>query len=363
MEGLMRRITASAGNASYEILIGSSILPESLRREELNRHESIAVIASSRVYNLHRDYIDESLDSMRDRCHLLLFDDREENKSYAMAGQFLEKFLKLKLSRRSAVIGIGGGVTGDFAGYCAAVYMRGIPVAHVPTTLLAMVDSSIGGKTAVNLSVGKNIAGVFRQPSLVISDMMFLRTLPDRELRNGLSEALKHALIGEKSTLALLEGNDFGSIQREDRLSELVALSAAFKSSIVERDELENDMRAILNFGHTIGHAIESFTGYQGISHGEAVAAGIRVKAEVSRRMGLLSGAETDRINAVIDAYGLMLKKWDIDIDGVIDHMMYDKKNFGGAINFVLLKGVGKPNINQHIPPDLLLKVMKEILC
>jgi 3-dehydroquinate synthase len=363
MEGLMRQIPASAGNASYDILIGSSILPESLRREELNRYENIAVVASSRVYDLHRDYIEESLDSLRDRCHLLRFDDREENKSYALAGQFLEQFLEMKLNRRSAVIGIGGGVTGDFAGYCAGVYMRGIPVAHVPTTLLAMVDSSVGGKTAVNLSVGKNIAGVFRQPRLVVSDMKFLRTLPDGEFRNGLSEVLKHALIGEKSTLAILEKNDFDSIRREDLLSELVALSAAFKSSIVERDELENDMRAILNFGHTIGHAIESFTGYRGISHGEAVAAGIRVKAEVSRRMGLLSGAEADRINAVIDAYGLMRKKWDIDINGIIEHMMYDKKNFGGSINFVLLKGVGKPNINQHIPPDLLLKVMKEILC
>jgi len=359
----MRRITASAGNTSYEILIGSSILPESLRREEMKGFESIAVIASSRVYDLHREYIEESLESMRERCHLLLFDDREENKSYAQAGRFLEKIIEKRLNRRSAVIGIGGGVTGDFAGYCAGVYMRGIPVAHVPTTLLAMVDSSIGGKAAVNLSVGKNIAGIFRQPNLVVSDLKFLQTLPDGEFRNGLSEVLKHALIGEGSTLPLLEGNDLVSIRREDRLSELVALSVAFKSSIVEQDELENDMRAILNFGHTIGHAIESFTGYRDVSHGEAVAAGIRVKAEVSRRMGLLSGAETGRINSVIDAYGLMRKKWDIDIDGIIDHMIYDKKNFGGSINFVLLKGVGKPYINQHIPPDLLKEVIKEMLC
>lgn len=359
----MQRISASAGNASYEILIGSSILPEALRREELGRHESIAVIVSSRVYQKHRGYIDESLGTMGERCHLVMFDDREENKSYALGGQFLERFLEMKLNRRSAVIGIGGGVTGDFAGYCAGVYMRGIPVAHVPTTLLAMVDSSIGGKAAVNLSLGKNIAGVFRQPVLVVSDMRFLKTLPDEEFRNGLAEVLKHACIGEKSTLAILEKNDFDSIKREDRLAELIALSAAFKAGVVERDELESDMRAILNFGHTIGHALESFSGYRGISHGEAVAAGIRVKAEVSRRMGLLSGAEAGRINAVIDAYGLMRKKWDIDIDRVIDHMAYDKKNFGGSLNFVLLKGVGKPNINQHIPPDLLLQVMKELLC
>ena len=208
MADVIRHIAAAAGGASYEILIGSSILGESLHREELAPFERIAVIAGSRVYGLHRQYVDDALDGIRDRCRLMFFDDCEENKSYLQPAEFLEKFIETGLNRKSAVIGIGGGVVGDFAGFCAGLYMRGVPVVHVPTTLLAMVDSSIGGKAAVNLSVGKNIAGVFRQPRMVVSDTVFLGTLPDGELRNGLTEALKHGLIGESSTLELLESND-----------------------------------------------------------------------------------------------------------------------------------------------------------
>ena len=153
------------------------------------------------------------------RCRLMLMDDGEESKNYAYAGRFLEQFIESGMNRKSAVIGVGGGVVGDFAGYCAAVYMRGIPVIHVPTTLLAMVDSSIGGKVAVNLSVGKNIAGVFHQPAMVVSDSRFLATLPDREFGNGLAEALKHGCIGEEGTLPLLEGNDRESIKAVDNVS------------------------------------------------------------------------------------------------------------------------------------------------
>ncbi len=362
MAELTRTITAAAGGRSYDILIGNSILPVSLARKELGAFELVAVIASSRVYRLHRDYIDESLSVLGGRGRLLLYDDSEEDKSYARAGEFLEKFIGIKMNRRSAVIGIGGGVTGDFAGFCAGVYMRGIPVLHVPTTLLAMVDSSIGGKAAVNLSVGKNIAGIFHQPAMVVSDMRFLDTLPDSEFRNGLAEALKHALIGEASTLAMLERNDPQSIRKGDEAAGLVARSVSFKTDVVARDERENDLRAILNFGHTIGHAIESYLGYRGVSHGEAVAAGMRVKTEISRRLGFLTDVEASRARDIIDRYGLMRERWDLDMDGVIGHMEYDKKNFGGSINFVLLKGLGKPFINQRISIDLLKEVMKEIV-
>jgi 3-dehydroquinate synthase len=363
MEGVMRHISASAGGAAYEILIGESILPGALRGEALRHYESVAVIASSRVYDLHRAYIDESLEALRGRFHFLLMDDLEENKSYAMAGRFLESFIEKKLTRRSAVIGIGGGVVGDFAGFCAGLYMRGIPVVQVPTTLLAMVDSSIGGKVAVNLSVGKNIAGLFRQPSLVISDVRFLETLPDREFRDGLTEAFKHGLIGDAGTLSLFEGSDPAAIRKPERVGGLVALSASFKSGIVEQDEREQGRRAILNFGHTVAHAIESFCGYRGVSHGGAVAAGIVVMVEVSRRLGLLSDIEAARAREIINEYGLAAKLSGLDIDGVIEHMLYDKKNFGGSVNFVLLGGLGNPEINMQVPVDMLKKAMAEIIC
>lgn len=362
MADVIRHISASAGGAAYEILIGSGILGESLRRKELYPFERIAVIAGARVYDLHRPYIDEALAGIRDRCRFLVFDDSEENKSYAHAGRFLEKFIESGLNRKSAIIGIGGGVVGDFAGYCAGLYMRGVPVVHVPTTLLAMVDSSIGGKAAVNLSVGKNIAGVFRQPLMVVSDPVFIGTLPDGELKNGIAEALKHGLVGEPHTLGLLQANDLTSIRGRDAVERLVALSASFKAGVVEKDERESGLRAILNFGHTVGHAIESFMEYRGISHGGAVAAGIRVKIEAMRRMGLVTEGDAARVGTLIDRYGLAERMEGLDVDGVIGHMAYDKKNFGGAVNFVLLDGLGKPRINQHIPPDLLKRVMTEVL-
>lgn len=360
---MTRVITATAGSASYRILIGSSILRDALGGDPAGAFESIAVVVSSRVYGLHREYIDDAMGPLGKRCRLMLMDDGEESKNYAYAGRFLEQFIESGMNRKSAVIGVGGGVVGDFAGYCAAVYMRGIPVIHVPTTLLAMVDSSIGGKVAVNLSVGKNIAGVFHQPAMVVSDSRFLATLPDREFGNGLAEALKHGCIGEEGTLPLLEGNDRESIKAVDNVSALVALSAAFKSRIVSEDEHERDLRAILNFGHTVGHAIESSMSFRGITHGEAVAAGMRVKIDAARRSGLLTGAEAERVARVIERYGLMPRPGAFDIDAILEHMKYDKKNFGGAINFVMLRGLGNPIINQRIPRELMKEVMTDVLC
>ena len=362
MAEITRTVAATAGNASYDVLIGSSILPAALARKELAAFERVAVIASSRVYGLHRDYLEESLSALGGRQVLALYDDSEEDKCFERAGEFLEKFISMKLNRKSAVIGIGGGVTGDFAGFCAGVYMRGVPVVHVPTTLLAMVNSSLGGKVAVNLSVGKNIVGLFHQPRLVVSDVRFLETLPDEEFRNGLSESLKHALIGEPHTLGILEGNDPASIRKEKTATELVFNSVSFKTGVVGRDEKENNLRAILNFGHTVGHAIESHLGFRGVSHGEAVAAGMRVKTELCRRLGFISDDEADLVRGLIGRYGLMRERWGLDVDRVIEHMEYDKKNFGGAVNFVLLKGLGRPLINQQVPAGLLREVMMEVV-
>lgn len=362
MDGLIHTVAATTASGAYDILVGTSILPEALSRGKFPADEPVACVVSSCVYDLHRDYIDGALSSLGDRLRVMIFDDSEENKNYTMAGRFLEQFIKAGLTRKSTVIGIGGGVVGDFAGFCAGVYMRGIPVIHVPTTLLAMVDSSIGGKMAVNLSVGKNIVGVFQQPSLVVSDIRFLGTLSDDEMKNGLTEALKHGILGDTATLEILKQNDPGSIRRDEQIAGLVALSAVYKSLVVEKDETESGLRAILNFGHTIGHALESYREYRGISHGGAVAAGMRIKIEICRRMGHVSDDEAGRVNRLIEAYGLMPDTGGLDIDRVIEHMAYDKKNFGGAVNFILLKGLGDPQINQRIPVEMLREVMSEVL-
>lgn len=359
---MKKRITATANGVGYDILIGTSILPGAFGDRRLESFENVAVIVSSRVYSLHRDYIDASIALFGGRSHLMLMDDREEMKSYEHGGRFLEGFLEKRLNRNSLVVGIGGGVTGDFAGFCAGVYMRGIPVLHVPTTLLAMVDSSIGGKSAVNLTAGKNIVGVFRQPVMVASDTLFLDTLPESEMRNGLTEALKHGLIGDGETLELLEKNDIKTILRPETIERLVELSAAFKADIVSRDEREKGVRAILNYGHTVGHAIESYQGYRGISHGAAVAAGILVKVEAGRRMGLLSDSEARRVGAIMETYGLAPGPLGVDIDDVCRHMEYDKKNAGGVINFVMLEGIGRPVYNRELPLGLLKEVMADVL-
>ena len=361
MAGVRYTISATTESASYDILIGSSFLPDACRRREISGSERIALIVSARTYELHHQYVRKSLDYLWDRLILLPMDDREENKSYSYAEQYFEKFVSEKLNRRSIVICVGGGVVGDFAGFCAGAYMRGIPVIHVPTTLLAMVDSSIGGKVAVNLTVGKNIVGLFHHPSLVISDVQFLQSLPEAEFKNGLTESFKHGLLGDDRTLELLEKNGPASIKREDAISELVALSASFKSGIVTKDEREAGLRSILNFGHTVGHAIESSFSHKGISHGQAVAAGIKIKIEASRRMSLLTGEEAARVYEIMSRYRLLPEKIDLDVERVIRHMEYDKKNFGNAIQFVLMHGLGNPRINQRIDSDLLKEVMVEI--
>jgi 3-dehydroquinate synthase len=361
MDGLIHTIGASAGTSSYDILVGNSFLHDAFGRREVTSAERIAFIISARIEGLYGEYVRTALGDIRGKSFFFTMDDREENKSYIYAERFLEKFIAEKINRKGVVIGIGGGVVGDFAGFCAGAYMRGIPVIHVPTTLLAMVDSSIGGKVAVNLTVGKNIVGLFHQPALVVSDLHFLESLSEQEFKNGIVESLKHGLIGDDATLELLEENDLRSIRGVEAISALVSRSVRFKTSIVERDEREAGLRSILNFGHTLGHAIESSKGYRGVSHGQAVAAGMQIKIEASRRMGLLTDYEANRVNALLKRYGLVPGGLDLDVEMVMRHMEFDKKNFGGEVNFVLLKGIGKPFINQRIPVDLLKRVMAEI--
>lgn len=356
----IRSIQAATKNSEYEIRIGYSILNSLCINKALQNSDSTAVIVSNTLYKLHKDYIENSLKDLKN-FEIILMDDKEENKSYKYAEEFLEKFINKGMTRNSFVIGIGGGVVGDFSGFLSAVYMRGIPVVQVPTTVLSMVDSSIGGKVAVNLSIGKNIAGVFHQPFFVISDLKFLDTLPENEFKNGLTESFKHALIGDKKTLKIFKENDLTSIKQETVLNELIYLSAKFKSSVVEKDEKEGGLRAILNLGHTVGHAIESVMEYKGISHGSAVSIGIKVVIDISKEMGLLTPDEFEIISSLINKYGLIESIPGLKPDDIISHMKYDKKNVKGEINFVLLHGIFKPKIKQKVDVGILRKSLERI--
>jgi 3-dehydroquinate synthase len=355
----MRKINVAAGGKNYDVLIGSGAMDGPDIPELAARADRTGFVVSGRVMELHAELVTPALEGTRGR--LFPMKDGEENKNYRYAGEFFNLLLKEGFSRRSLVVAVGGGVVGDFAGYCAAAFMRGIALVHVPTTLLAMVDSSIGGKVAVNVDAGKNIVGAFHQPSLVAADTRFLGTLPDSELKNGIAETVKHALIGETGLLDLLRGNTLDSIRAPEVMEELIFLSAGFKARVVGEDERETGLRAILNFGHTVGHAIESLLDYRGISHGEAVALGMKVELDISRRLGYLSAGETELFIELTRKYGLAQGQLRLDIAGVLDHMKYDKKNYGGTIRFALLKGLGNPVFDQEVDIGLLREALETL--
>lgn len=360
MDESLKKVKATAGGSVYDILIGDGAFAETggYASELLGR--GFALFVNERVWELHGDYVRECVAAFPNH-DVFVMPDGEEHKNYRHAGQALEWMLERHYSRGSCVLAVGGGVTGDFAGYVAALYMRGIPVIHAPTTLLAMVDSSIGGKVAVNIGRGKNIVGAFHQPALVVSDVRFLATLPEREQKNGLTEVLKHGFIGDADILKIFQAHDLHSLCDADVLQEIVYRSALFKSSIVARDEREGGLRSILNFGHTVGHAIESFYEYSGISHGEAVAVGLKAEIEISRRMGMLSDDESDMAIALIERYGLAKSGMRLDADGILQHMMFDKKNRGGRILCVLLDGVGRPVYDRTVDDDLIIDVVSKL--
>ncbi|MCL1911492.1 MAG: 3-dehydroquinate synthase [Leptospirales bacterium] len=360
----MKEIEAVIGSSRYTVQIGRQIMMNSAELRKKLSVGKCAVVLSNHLYDLHWEYLMELLGAYTNK-ELFLMQDSEENKSYLYAEKFLQGFADKRLTRDSIVWSIGGGVVGDFAGYCASLYMRGINIIQCPTTLLAMVDASIGGKVAVNLHSGKNLAGGFLQPLLVVCDTLFLSTLPEKEIKCGLAEIIKHALVGDTASLEILLKHNLVSVQNEDVLSELIYNSVKFKLSVVSQDEKELSLRSILNFGHTVGHAIESLMEYKGISHGEAVAAGILAESRISRDMGLLSSAEQEKITALLKQYGMGDKSISCNAQDVIEHMKFDKKNAGDSIRFVLLKEPGLPLYGDsvpNVPDDIIISALKETL-
>jgi len=358
MAGTVNNISVKTDDFSYSIEIGYNILEKIKSIPTYQDADKCAVIVSNTVYDLHKAYIDSVIDE-NDKRKIIVFDDSEEHKSYLYAEDFFQKLIHMGLSRKSLLVGIGGGVVGDFTGYLAALYMRGISVIHVPTTLLSMVDSSIGGKAAVNLSVGKNIVGSFHQPASVISDIKFLSTLNSDEMKNGLSEILKHGLIGENRTMEILNNNDLKILENRDLITELVICSASFKASVVMEDEKEGGVRAILNFGHTIGHGLESLLEYKSITHGEAVAIGMEYETAISYIKGYLSKEDVEIVKNLVEKYNLVRKDYDFTTDDLIKHMKYDKKNSDGIIKSVLLKKIGSPLYDEKLEIDLLKKLFQ----
>jgi len=359
MVGKIKEIPIHLNNLSYSAFVGKGILSSLKNDKNFSNASKRIFVISATVYALHKSYIDEILSIYENTFHIVM-DDSEENKNYLYAEPFFDAFLDFELDRSSVVVTLGGGVVGDFAGYLAAIFMRGLKFIHIPTTLLSMVDSSIGGKVAVNLAKGKNILGAFHQPVAVYSDISFLDTLPDDEWRNGLAEILKHGLIGELETLDLLSAKSFLEIKTDEIILKLISLSILFKGDVVSKDEKEGGLRAILNYGHTIGHAFESYMQYKKIFHGEAVALGMIGESYLSYLTKGITLEQFLFVKDLIDKFNLIRIDISFDYDKLLSHLKYDKKNRNGEIYFVLLKDIGKPEYNLKVSmEDVLISVKK----
>ena len=280
----------------------------------------------------------------------IIVEDGEQAKDWRTLERVFDALLAARCGRDTVIVALGGGVVGDLAGFAAAVYLRGVPFIQVPTTLLAQVDSSVGGKTAINPPRGKNMVGAFHQPLAVISDTATLGSLPERELRAGLAEVIKHALILDQGLVDWLDENLGALLAREPRaLAHAVRRSCELKAQVVAADERETGLRAILNFGHTFGHAIEAGLGYGEWLHGEAVAAGMVMAAELSVRVGLLARADAARVRALLGRAGLPVAGPALSPERILELMQVDKKAAAGRVRFVLLRAIGAAEVRGDI--------------
>jgi len=345
MADIMRTLKVNLGDRSYPIHLGEGLL---CRIGELLKQagcgEKVGIITDPIVAGLYLQPVQEALSQWGFRVTPVLVPKGEEHKNLKSLSAIYDRLISERFERSSSLIAFGGGVIGDLAGFAAATFLRGISYVQVPTTLLAQVDSSVGGKTGINHEEGKNLIGAFYQPRLVLIDVAVLRSLPRRELLAGLAEVIKYGVIESPELFALLERklDQLLALDREVLL-EAVAASCAIKARVVEKDEREEDYRSILNFGHTIGHALESVTGYEEFLHGEAVAIGMAQAASISVHEGFCDKESLRRICRLITRAGLPTEiPPHIQPRELVQRMEVDKKSVGGRIKLVLCEGIGK---------------------
>jgi len=344
----MESLSVTLGSRSYPIHIGAGILGAvDLYRPHLAGGAAL-VVTNAVVAPLYLAKVRKALGSAR--VAEVVLADGEQAKDWKGLAQVIDALIAARLGRDGLVIALGGGVIGDLAGFAAAVYQRGVPFVQVPTTLLAQVDSSVGGKTAINHPLGKNMIGAFHQPCAVVSDVATLDTLPDRELRAGLAEVIKHAFALDAALADWLEAN-VEKILARDRaaLTHAVRRSCELKARIVAEDERESGSRALLNFGHTFGHAIEAATGYGTWLHGEAVAAGMVMAAELSALMGHLKKTEVTRVRDLLKRAGLPVTGPALAPEALTERMTLDKKAAKGETRFVVLEGIGRAALKSGV--------------
>ncbi len=341
----MENVRVELGERSYDIVIGHGVLGELGRLYVANKlGKTAAIVTNPTVAALYLDGVKESLESVGVDVVVVTVPDGEVYKTLETAGHIHGELIRAGLDRRACLVTLGGGVVGDMAGFVAATYLRGIDFIQVPTTLEAQVDASVGGKTAVDHALGKNMIGAFHQPRLVLIDTDTLKSLPDRELRAGMAEVVKHGLIRDPDLVTFLEKNIDAVIHRTlhaDQLDWLIAQNCRIKAGVVSADETEKGLREILNYGHTVGHAVEVMGNYTRYKHGEAVCLGMLAAGYIAVIKGMWSKRDFGRQNALITRLGIATGAADLDVDVMLERMASDKKARSGVIRFVLPERMG----------------------
>ncbi len=360
----MQTVHVGLEGRAYDILVGRGLLswlgPETAARLGGGAGRLAVIVSSPEIAALYGAAVTESLSTAGFRVETVLVPPGERTKSLAAVEELYTKLHALSADRRTVVVALGGGVIGDLAGFAAATYTRGLAFVQVPTTLLAQVDSSVGGKTGVNFGNAKNLIGAFYQPCLVVIDPDTLETLPERERRSGLAEVVKYGIIADKDFAALL-GREMPDLLplTSSELENVIAHSCAIKARVVEEDEHEDGLRAILNFGHTVGHALESLTHYQTYTHGEAITLGMVSACLIGEDAGITSPKDTEAVTALLRAAGFAVRLDPThDIAEIVRLLAWDKKSVGGTARFVLLEEIGRATPGHEVSESVIAKAL-----
>ena len=359
----MRKVRVDLGEKSYDILIGYGIEQEIIdfvRQAGFSRKSLL--ITDTDVGTLYGRKMQDILAQGGLEVTLVQIAAGEKSKSLTAANELFTRAIEAGLDRKSPIFALGGGVVGDLAGFVAASYMRGVPFVQLPTSLLAQVDSSVGGKVAVNHELGKNLIGAFYQPKAVFMELDYMSTLPQREIYTGLGEIIKYGIIYDEEFFRFLEENQEKVLALEpEALTHMIARSCEIKAAVVSEDEKEAGLRRILNFGHTIGHAIEKETGYVRYNHGEAVGTGMVGAAYISEKLGLIGPQEFDRVQKLVAAYKLPLKAAGVTVDNMYADIFHDKKTIGGKVTWVLMKSIGEVICRNDVPEAAVREAMAAV--
>lgn len=359
----MHTLSVQTPSHHYPIFIGQDLLSQADELLKPYLTQKAAIITNETIAPLYLKTVQTALDKLGIAHFSIILPDGEQHKNWPALNLIFDGLMQNRAERKTTLIALGGGVIGDMVGFAAATYQRGAPFIQVPTTLLSQVDSSVGGKTAINHPLGKNMIGAFYQPQAVLADLSTLHTLPQRELSAGMAEVVKYGALGDAAFFAWLEQNmpDLMA-QHPEKLAQAVYHCCQMKAGIVAKDETEQGIRAWLNLGHTFGHAIEAEMGYGVWLHGEAVAAGMVLAARLSEQLGKTTAADTQRIAALLEAAGLPSAPPSFSFHKWIEHMSHDKKVTGGVMRFIGLERLGKANITEITDMTILERTLRPYL-